>query len=136
MCFFFFQKSAYIIGEPHPQNVVVPVATTHKSPISLVPRAPRPRTPSLLPELHSFLFFERKKNNTSFGTMHTLTSSIITVLFFSLLHLISASPHEKRSLQRRHTAHLAKRYDNARLTYFADGLGACGGTNGPNDFVR
>lgn len=28
-----------------------------------------------------------------------------------------------------------KRFDNARFTYYADGLGACGQFNGPGDFV-
>ncbi|KAF9227871.1 hypothetical protein BS17DRAFT_726484 [Gyrodon lividus] len=30
---------------------------------------------------------------------------------------------------------LFKRFDNARFTYFADGLGACGATNQPSDFI-
>lgn len=27
-------------------------------------------------------------------------------------------------------------FSNSRFTYYADGLGACGGTNSPSDFVR
>ena len=73
--------------------------------------------------------------------MRALTPSIIVVLFSTLVQLISAQlhPHEKKfsgSLQRRHTTHLAKRFSQARLTYFAVGLGACGHTNKPSDFVR
>ncbi|KAI9466562.1 hypothetical protein BJY52DRAFT_1232825 [Lactarius psammicola] len=76
--------------------------------------------------------------------MHALTPSIITVLFFTLVQLIYAqSPlkgnlHEKRfsgSLQRRHTTHLAKRFANARFTYYIVGLGACGHRNQPSDFI-
>ena len=77
--------------------------------------------------------------------MGALTPSIIAVLFFTLVQLISAqshlsgNSHEKMfpgSLQRRHTTHLAKRFSNARLTYYIVGLGACGHTNQPSDFVR
>ncbi|KAH7924558.1 hypothetical protein BV22DRAFT_1013080 [Leucogyrophana mollusca] len=32
-------------------------------------------------------------------------------------------------------AHLYKRFDGARFTYYADGLGACGKTNAPGDFI-
>lgn len=31
---------------------------------------------------------------------------------------------------------LQKRYDQARFTFFDTGLGACGATNSPSDFVR
>ncbi|KIY52766.1 hypothetical protein FISHEDRAFT_5280, partial [Fistulina hepatica ATCC 64428] len=31
---------------------------------------------------------------------------------------------------------LAKRDGNARFTYYGAGLGACGGTNSPSDYVR
>lgn len=60
--------------------------------------------------------------------------------------LVLASPHDVP--HRRHAglhAHnttensthtLTKRFDNARFTWFYPGLGACGGTNGNNDFVR
>ncbi len=77
--------------------------------------------------------------------MRALTPSIVTVLFFTLVQLISAqshlnrNSHEKRfpgSLQRRHTTHLAKRFANARFTYYVVGLGACGHRNKPSDFVR
>ncbi|KAH9037639.1 RlpA-like double-psi beta-barrel-protein domain-containing protein-containing protein [Lactarius pseudohatsudake] len=76
--------------------------------------------------------------------MRALTQSIVTVLFFTLVQLISAQArlkgksHEKRSpgsIQRRHTTHLAKRFANARFTYYVDGLGACGHTNKPSDFI-
>jgi hypothetical protein len=74
--------------------------------------------------------------------MRSLTSTII-VLFFSLVQLISAesfmrrTSHEKRlpnSLQRRHTTHLAKRISGS-FTYYAVGLGSCGTTNVPSDFI-
>jgi hypothetical protein len=32
--------------------------------------------------------------------------------------------------------HLAKRFDNARFTYYAAGQGACGKTNQASDYVR
>jgi len=73
--------------------------------------------------------------------MRTLTPSIIAVLFFTLVQLISAQSHlkhEKRfsgSLQRRHTTHLAKRFSNARFTYYVVGVGACGHDNQPSDFI-
>ncbi|KAN0140174.1 RlpA-like double-psi beta-barrel-protein domain-containing protein-containing protein [Lactarius tabidus] len=71
------------------------------------------------------------------------TTSTIIVLFFSLVQLISAesfmrrTSHEKRSpnaLQRRHTTHLAKRFSGS-FTYYAVGLGSCGTTNVPSDFI-
>lgn len=33
------------------------------------------------------------------------------------------------------SVNLFKRFDNARFTFFADGLGACGKTSQPSDFV-
>ncbi|KAI9448483.1 hypothetical protein H4582DRAFT_1766883, partial [Lactarius indigo] len=76
--------------------------------------------------------------------MRALTQSIVVVLFFTLVRLISAqsllkgNSHEKRlsgSIQRRHTTHLAKRFANARFTYYVVGLGACGQYNKPSDFI-
>ncbi|KAH9065085.1 RlpA-like double-psi beta-barrel-protein domain-containing protein-containing protein [Lactarius deliciosus] len=76
--------------------------------------------------------------------MRALTQSIVTLLFFTLVQLISAQArlkgrsHEKRSpgsIQRRHTTHLAKRFANARFTYYVDGTGACGHFNQPSDFI-
>ncbi|KAH8999538.1 RlpA-like double-psi beta-barrel-protein domain-containing protein-containing protein [Lactarius akahatsu] len=73
--------------------------------------------------------------------MRALMQSIVTVLFFTLVQLISAQArksHEKRSpgsIQRRHTTHLAKRFANARFTYYVDGTGACGHYNKPSDFI-
>lgn len=69
--------------------------------------------------------------------MRSLTPSIITILFFILVQLTSAQSHMKRNsaLQRRHTTHLAKRFDGP-MTYYAVGLGACGNTNVPSDYVR
>ncbi|KAF8264291.1 RlpA-like double-psi beta-barrel-protein domain-containing protein-containing protein [Lactarius quietus] len=75
--------------------------------------------------------------------MRALAPSIITLLFFSLVQLVSAQSHLKRnshekrfpsSLQRRHTTHLAKRFNGA-FTYYAVGVGACGATNQPSDFI-
>ncbi|KAH9172139.1 RlpA-like double-psi beta-barrel-protein domain-containing protein-containing protein [Lactarius sanguifluus] len=76
--------------------------------------------------------------------MRALAQSIVTVLFFTLVQLISAQArlkgksHEKRSpgsIQRRHTTHLAKRFANARFTYYVTGQGACGHYNKPSDFI-
>ncbi|KAH9056392.1 RlpA-like double-psi beta-barrel-protein domain-containing protein-containing protein [Lactarius vividus] len=74
--------------------------------------------------------------------MRALTQSIATVIFFTLFQLISAqsrlkgNSHEKRfPIQRRHTTHLAKRFANARFTYYVVGLGACGHYNKPSDFI-
>ncbi|KAH0838319.1 hypothetical protein J3R83DRAFT_6597 [Lanmaoa asiatica] len=51
--------------------------------------------------------------------------------------------HEKPRVRHRHTNNLSSTFDvkykrdaNAAFTYFNDGQGACGITNGPNDFVR
>ncbi|TFK55221.1 hypothetical protein OE88DRAFT_1017206 [Heliocybe sulcata] len=41
----------------------------------------------------------------------------------------------RNDLASRETHQLGKRFDNARFTYFQDGLGACGQYNGPNDFI-
>ena len=93
-----------------------------------------------------FLFYLQKNQafKTTFVAMRALTPSIITVLFFTLVQLISAqshinrNSHEKRfpsSLQRRHTTHLAKRFSGS-FTFYAVGLGSCGSTNVPSDFVR
>ncbi|KAH9038556.1 RlpA-like double-psi beta-barrel-protein domain-containing protein-containing protein [Lactarius pseudohatsudake] len=56
------------------------------------------------------------------------------VLFFALVRLISAQPQLKEKLHEK-TTHLAKRFDNARFTYYDVGLGTCGHYNKPSDFV-
>lgn len=45
--------------------------------------------------------------------------------------------HRQGDLARRDPGeiNLYKRFDNARFTYYAVGLGACGSTNQPSDFV-
>ena len=82
-------------------------------------------------------FFYLQKKIIIFAAMRSLTPSIITILFFILVQLTSAQSHMKRNsaLQRRHTTHLAKRFDGP-MTYYAVGLGACGNTNVPSDYVR
>jgi len=47
-------------------------------------------------------------------------------------------PHRQGDLARRDPGeiHLYKRFDNARFTFYAVGLGACGATNQQSDFVR
>ncbi|EGN95476.1 hypothetical protein SERLA73DRAFT_76576 [Serpula lacrymans var. lacrymans S7.3] len=65
------------------------------------------------------------------------------------LSAVVANPHSNDKF-RRHTkrhgldislrargdvGHLQKRFSNARFTFFADGLGACGITNSPSDFI-
>jgi len=68
--------------------------------------------------------------------MRSLTPSIIAIIFFTFVQLTSAQMHMKRNsaLQRRHTTHLAKRFSGP-MTYYAVGLGACGNTNVPSDFI-
>lgn len=46
--------------------------------------------------------------------------------------------HRQDDLARREPGeiNLYKRFDNARFTYYAVGLGACGQTNVPTDYVR
>ena len=67
------------------------------------------------------------------------------VLALSLCSLAAADgPHDDPA--RRHHAvsrmaaadasSLAKRYDNAKFTYYETGLGACGTTNKDSDWVR
>lgn len=73
------------------------------------------------------------------------------ILPLSLLGTAHANSHGARavgggSIMRRHATvnvtereevQLSKRtFSNSRFTYYDDGLGACGKTNGPNDFVR
>ncbi|KAH9174805.1 plant expansin [Lactarius sanguifluus] len=66
--------------------------------------------------------------------MRALTHSIVTVLFFTLVQLISARSQLKRRSHEK-TTHLAKRFNHARFTYYDVGLGTCGHYNKPNDFI-
>ena len=56
----------------------------------------------------------------------------------SLGHAHQARRHHVHDLARRDPGeiNLYKRFDNARFTYFAVGLGACGQVSQPGDFVR
>ncbi|KAF8831478.1 hypothetical protein HHX47_DHR1000570 [Lentinula edodes] len=72
------------------------------------------------------------------------------ILSLCAFHLVSASHNLDPIIHRRHTMNanlvkreaaslrrktsLEKRFDDARFTYYADGLGACGQTNQPGDF--
>lgn len=73
------------------------------------------------------------------------------ILSLCAFHLVSASHDLNPIIHRRHTSNanlakreaaslrrktsLEKRFDDARFTYYVDGLGACGQTNQPGDFV-
>ncbi|KAJ3742138.1 RlpA-like double-psi beta-barrel-protein domain-containing protein-containing protein [Lentinula detonsa] len=78
--------------------------------------------------------------------------SLFCILFsLCAFYLVSASHDFDPLLHRRHTLNanlakreaasfrketsLEKRFDNSRFTYYADGLGACGQTNQPSDFI-
>jgi len=49
--------------------------------------------------------------------------------------LASARSKSIQALSPRGKYELAKRVDNAKMTFYQPGLGACGGTNGPGDFI-
>ncbi|KAF9065300.1 RlpA-like double-psi beta-barrel-protein domain-containing protein-containing protein [Rhodocollybia butyracea] len=53
----------------------------------------------------------------------------------SVLHLRHISNAKRESANFRRSTSLEKRFDDARFTFFADGLGACGITNSPSDFI-
>lgn len=72
--------------------------------------------------------------------------SVILSILFSICSVTLGHEHlGKRMHPRRHHDDLAvrapgdlkvwKRFDNARFTYYAVGLGACGQTNQPSDFI-
>ncbi|KAI6099891.1 RlpA-like double-psi beta-barrel-protein domain-containing protein-containing protein [Pisolithus croceorrhizus] len=72
--------------------------------------------------------------------------SVILSILFSICSVTLGHEHlGKRTHLRRHHDDLAvrapgdmkvwKRFDNARFTYYAVGLGACGQTNQPSDFI-
>ncbi|TFY72337.1 hypothetical protein EVG20_g668 [Dentipellis fragilis] len=55
-------------------------------------------------------------------------------------HGFAARSHGRRhpgvsAVESRSMSQLTKRFDNARFTFYADGLGACGKTNAPGDFI-
>lgn len=49
--------------------------------------------------------------------------------------IANARSNSSQALSPRGEHELTKRVDNARLTFFQPGLGACGSTNGPGDFI-
>ncbi|KAI6022705.1 RlpA-like double-psi beta-barrel-protein domain-containing protein-containing protein [Pisolithus marmoratus] len=75
----------------------------------------------------------------------TKLSVILSVLFAICSTTLGHDHLGKRSHPKRHHDGLAvrapgdmkawKRFDNARFTYYAVGLGACGQTNQPSDFI-
>lgn len=74
------------------------------------------------------------------------TLLLLLILALSLSLLAAADSHTRDAPpRRRHHALsrlepnrtlLSKRYDNAKFTYYHAGNGACGGSNGDNDWVR
>ncbi|EPQ58420.1 hypothetical protein GLOTRDRAFT_137140 [Gloeophyllum trabeum ATCC 11539] len=50
-------------------------------------------------------------------------------------HHTGRSRLDDRETREIHTFQFEKRFDNARFTYYADGLGACGNYNQPGDFI-
>lgn len=75
-----------------------------------------------------------------------LSLALLVALSFcsgSLGHVAHAHQARRHHLKRQDdlavrdpgNINLFKRFDNARFTYYADGLGACGSTNQPSDFI-
>ncbi|KAG8219831.1 RlpA-like double-psi beta-barrel-protein domain-containing protein-containing protein [Butyriboletus roseoflavus] len=71
----------------------------------------------------------------------SLVSSVF-LLSFSSSQAQHPYTHEKLRVRHRRTDNLSSTFDakykrdaNAAFTYFNDGQGACGATNGPNDFI-
>ncbi|KAH7912137.1 RlpA-like double-psi beta-barrel-protein domain-containing protein-containing protein [Hygrophoropsis aurantiaca] len=76
-------------------------------------------------------------------------SAVLSVALVLSFTSVSANPHDVKgrwhhakrqekgdvSVRAPGDVHLYKRFDGARFTYYADGLGACGGTNQPGDFI-
>jgi len=81
--------------------------------------------------------------------MYFPTTFILFCLFLVLQvlasdsHIRSSNHHNQiarsKNINQTTTSELTKRdagtFPNARFTYFIDGLGACGGTNSPSDFI-
>jgi len=69
------------------------------------------------------------------NTLTFLTSLAVTLV--SASHHASNRNHAAMSVDKRSETGISlfKRIDNARLSYYADGLGACGKTNKPSDFI-
>lgn len=79
-------------------------------------------------------------NMRAFSGLSFLLSLAIPL---TALTSVAADAHDAQFRRRDHrkrmpdTSSVEKRsFDNARFTYFVDGLGACGQTNAPSDFVR
>lgn len=72
--------------------------------------------------------------------MHSLSFLTTLVLSFSLAHQAVASAHGHGTLKRRHPSNLntierRAQFENARMTFYKTGQGACGGFNNDGDFV-
>lgn len=68
--------------------------------------------------------------------------STLAVASLALLGQVNGATHSARRrhagtsfLQNRETHVLEKRFDNARMTFYEAGLGACGKTNNDGDYV-
>lgn len=89
----------------------------------------------------SLSFFYRLAKMRSSSSLSFLTTFILSLSFVATFAV--AEPHAfSFNSRRRHAVnvlqrdeHLGKRFDGAQFTNFVDGVGACGGTNGPSDFV-
>lgn len=62
-------------------------------------------------------------------------SILAFVSFLSLIASFAQGAPTEFTLARRNETELARRVSNARLTWYQVGLGACGITNQPSDFV-
>ena len=129
------------------RNFLLSTAVTHYCPgpffrlSTLFP----PSRPSLSPlkEISIFQHF--------FANMHPSILAILSSTLAVLFGVTGAAPPHARSVRQHHAARtnpedtsvavnvtsraLEKRFDEARFTFYAVGLGACGKTNAPGDFV-
>ncbi|KIL00138.1 hypothetical protein PAXRUDRAFT_822013 [Paxillus rubicundulus Ve08.2h10] len=78
-----------------------------------------------------------------FANLSLALSVVLSFCSGSLGHVAHAHQARRHHLKRQDdlavrdpgNINLFKRFDNARFTYYADGLGACGATNQPGDFI-
>ncbi|KZT28529.1 hypothetical protein NEOLEDRAFT_1129345 [Neolentinus lepideus HHB14362 ss-1] len=72
----------------------------------------------------------------AFSSIFALSLSFFGLVSADSSHAqVNRKHHARRDLAARETHQLGKRFDNARFTYFKDGLGACGQYSGPSDFI-
>ncbi|TFY78372.1 hypothetical protein EWM64_g5642 [Hericium alpestre] len=74
---------------------------------------------------------------TALSLALSLALSVAPAVASADSHAFVARSHGRRhpGVSRVEARGLEKRFDNARFTYYADGLGACGKSNQPSDFI-